>query len=294
MNYNYILTTNETYDKFEFYFLLLQEFVIELIDILKVNIMLLSPFILPLLIGYIIGKIHYNRNTYYENMENKITEINDKLSKCDNLLSESFNNELDNIDFIMNNNYSKLNEKILIMNDKIESIQIHMSILNELVYSEINNNNISRTNTIEKMTNLIAPLEKRIIAIETKENYVLIGYRKSTDIPVFVSTEITKLSNEEIKKYDLYGTCIILPLLTSLPKLKEINMTQLGGLWLSFEKIIVKKPGADKLMYEGVNVQPGCHFYSLYKHNIPKIESFCNSIGVKLIFNSERNDEKIY
>ena len=288
MNYNYILTTNETYEKFEFYFLLLQEFVIELIDIVKVNIMLLSPFILPLLVGYIIGKIHYNRNQYYEDLNNKITEINDKLSKCDNLLSESFNNELDNIDFIMNNNYSKLNEQILIMNDKIESIQIHMSILNELVYSEINNNNISRTNTIEKMTNLIAPLEKRIIAIETKENYVLIGYRINTNIPVFVSTEITKLSNEEIQKYHLHETCIILPLLTSLPKLKEIHMRQLEGLWLSFEKIILKKPGTDKLMYAGIHIPPGSNYTlpkdSLYKHNIPKIESFCNSIGVKLIF----------
>lgn len=298
MTYNFILFTNETYEKFEFYFILLQEFIIELIDILKVNIMLLSPFILPLLVGYIIGKIHYNRNQHYEDLNNKITEINDKLSKCDNLLSESFNNELDNIDFIMNNNYSKLNEQILIINDKIESIQIHMSILNELVYSEINNNNISRTNTIEKMTNLISPLEKRIIAIETKENYVLIGYRISTNIPVFVSTEITKLSNEEIQKYHLHETCIILPLLTSLPKLKEIHMRQLEGLWLSFEKIILKRPGADKLMYAGIHIPPGSNYTlpkdSLYKHNIPKIENFCNSIGVKLIFNSERNDEKIY
>jgi hypothetical protein len=188
--------------------------------------------------------------------------------------------------FIINNNYSKLNQQILTINDKIESIQIHMSILNELVYSEINNNNISRTNAIEKMTNLIAPLEKRIINIETKENYVLIGYRKSTDIPVFVSTEIIKLSNEEIKKYHLQETCIILPLLTALPKLKEINMTQLEGLWLSFEKIISKNPCTDKLMYAGIHMQLGSEIKpinSVFKHNIPKIESFCNSIGVKLI-----------
>jgi len=286
MSYNYTLISVENYEKFEFYFILLQEFVIELIDISKINIILLYPVVLPLLIGYIIGKIQYNRNTYYKNLENKITEINDKLAKCDNLLSETFNNELDNIDFIINNNYSKLNQQILTINDKIESIQIHMSILNELVYSEINNNNISRTNAIEKMTNLIAPLEKRIINIETKENYVLIGYRKSTDIPVFVSTEIIKLSNEEIKKYHLQETCIILPLLTALPKLKEINMTQLEGLWLSFEKIISKKPCTDKLMYAGIHMQLGSEIKpinSVFKHNIPKIESFCNSIGVKLI-----------
>jgi hypothetical protein len=286
MSYNYTLISVENYEKFEFYFILLQEFVIELIDISKINIILLYPVVLPLLIGYIIGKIQYNRNTYYKNLENKITEINDKLAKCDNLLSETFNNELDNIDFIINNNYSKLNQQILTINDKIESIQIHMSILNELVYSEINNNNISRTNAIEKMTNLIAPLEKRIINIETKENYVLIGYRKSTDIPVFVSTEIIKLSNEEIKKYHLQETCIILPLLTALPKLKEINMTQLEGLWLSFEKIISKNPCTDKLMYAGIHMQLGSEIKpinSVFKHNIPKIESFCNSIGVKLI-----------
>lgn len=287
MNYNYILTTNETYEKFEFYFLLLQEFVIELIDIVKVNFMLLAPFILPLLVGYVFGKKDYNKDTFYENMENKITEINDKLSKCDNLLSESFNNELDNIDFIMNNNYSKLNKQILIMNDKIESIQIHMSILNELVYSEINNNNISRTNTIEKMTNLIAPLEKRIIAIETKENYVLIGYRKkrddNRDIPVFVSTEITKISYEEIQKYDLSDTCIILPLLSSLPKLKEIHMIDLKNvqIWLSFEKLKNRQDVQSSTVYSCFNDDTKT---TLYKQNISKIESFCNSIGVKLIF----------
>uniref|UniRef100_A0A6C0DL46 Uncharacterized protein n=1 Tax=viral metagenome TaxID=1070528 RepID=A0A6C0DL46_9ZZZZ len=279
MSYNYTLIAIENYEKFEFYFILLQEFVIELFDILKVNIILLSPFVLPLLIGYIIGKIHYNRNTYYENVENKITEINDKLAKCDNLISETFNNELDNIDFIINNNYIKLNQQILIINDKIESIQIHMSILNELVYSEINNNNISRTNAIEKMTNLIAPLEKRIVDIETKENYVLIGYKKkhddNRDIPVFISSQITKISYEEIQKYDLLDTCIILPLLKFLPNLKEIHMISLrcSSIWLSFEKLKNRQSSHEILVYDG----------SSHIKNIQKIENFCNSIGVKLI-----------
>ena len=70
MSYNYTLISVENYEKFEFYFILLQEFVIELIDISKINIILLYPVVLPLLIGYIIGKIQYNRNTYYKNLEN--------------------------------------------------------------------------------------------------------------------------------------------------------------------------------------------------------------------------------
>jgi len=290
MSYNYTLIAIENYEKFEFYFILLQEFVIELIDILKVNIMLLSPIVLPLLIGYIIGKIHYNKNTYYENMENKITEINNKLAKCDNLISETFNNELDNIDFIINNNYSKLNQQIIGTYNELESIKSHINIMNELLCSEINNNNIFKKKINEKIDIIdkqLKQLDNRIVDIETKENYVLIGYRKSTDIPVFVSTEITKISNEEIKKYHLQETCIILPLLTSLPKLKEIHMQQLEGLWLSFDKITLKKPGSDKLMYAGMHIPPGSHYTlpkdSLYKHNIQKIESFCNSIDVKLI-----------
>ena len=282
MTYNYTLISIENYEKFEFYFILLQEFVIELIDILKVNIILLSPIVLPLLIGYIIGKIHYNKNTYYENMENKITEINDKLAKCDNLISETFNNELDNIDFIINNNYSKLNQQIIGTYNELESIKSHINIMNELLCSEINNNNIFKKKINEKIDIIdkqLKQLDNRIVDIETKENYVLIGYKKkrddNRDIPVFISSQITKISYEEIQKYDLVDTCIILPLLKFLPNLKEIHMISLrcSSMWLSFEKLKNGQSSHEIIMYNG----------SIDNKKIQKIESFCNSIGVKLI-----------
>jgi hypothetical protein len=266
-----------------------EDFIIELIDIIKVNIILLAPIIMPLLLGYIIGKIHLNSIQRYEDLNKRIMVINNELSKYDNIIDE-----IDKMDY-------DINQQISDISNELQSIKSHINIMNELLCSEINNNNIFNKNIHEKIDLINKQLKElfnRVASIEIKENYVLIGYRKSTDIPVFVSTEITKISNEEIKKYHLQETCIILPLLTSLPKLKEIHMQQLEGLWLSFDKITLKKPGSDKLMYAGEYIPPGGHYRllkdSIYKHNIPKIESFCNTIGVKLIFNIEQNNANIY
>ena len=266
-----------------------EDFIIELIDIIKVNIILLAPIIMPLLLGYIIGKIHLNSIQRYEDLNKRIMVINNELSKYDNIIDE-----IDKMD-------NDINQQITYIFNELQSIKSHINIMNELLCSEINNNNIFNKNIHEKIDLINKQLKElfnRVASIEIKENYVLIGYRKHTDIPVFVSTEITKISNEEIKKYHLQETCIILPLLTSLPKLKEIHMQQIEGLWLSFDKITLKKPGSDKLMYACDHIPPGSHYTplkdSLYKHNIPKIESFCNTIGVKLILNIEQNNANIY
>ena len=283
---NHVFIT--TYENLEIDYIILQDFIVELFDILKVNIMLLVPFIVPILVGYIIGKIHLNITNRCDDFDIKFIDVNKQLSKYDSII-----NEIEKINY-------DINQQISDISNELESIKYHINIMNELLCSEINNNNIFKKNINEKISIInkqVKQLDNRIANIETKENYVLIGYRKSTDIPVFVSTEITKISSEEIKKYHLHETCIILPLLTSLPKLKEIYMTQLDGLWLSFEKIILKKPGTDKLMYAGFHMAPGHHIHpkdSPYRNNIPKIESFCNSIGVKLIFNNEPNNENIY
>ena len=113
----------------------------ELIDILKFNIMLLAPFIVPLSIGYIIGKIYLDNNMYYENLENKIKYINRKIINCENLLFESKENnqlDLDEIGVVIDNKYTTIRKEL-------ESMKVHIAILNELVYSELQNSNISRT-----------------------------------------------------------------------------------------------------------------------------------------------------
>jgi hypothetical protein len=269
--------------------LTLEDYIIELIDIIKVNIILLAPITIALLLGYIIGKIHLNSIQRYEDLNKRIMDVNNELSKYDNIIDE-----IDKMD-------NDINQQIIYIFNELQSIKSHINTMNELLCSEINNNNIFNKNIHEKIDLINKQLKElfnRVASIEIKENYVLIGYRKHTDIPVFVSTEITKISNEEIKKYHLQETCIILPLLASLPKLKEIHMPQLQGLWLSFDKIILKKPSTDTLMYAGEPLGPGSHYThpkdSVYKHNIPKIESFCNTIGVKLIFNIEQNNANIY
>ena len=135
---------------FEFESILLRDFIIEftveLIEIIKVNIMLLAPFVIPLFIGYIIGKIYLHNNMYYENLETKITEINQKLVNCEKLLYESKENnnlEIDEIGFVIDNKYSTITKEL-------ESMKVHIAILNELVYSELQNSNISRTKYYNK------------------------------------------------------------------------------------------------------------------------------------------------
>lgn len=122
------------------------EFTVELIEIIKVNIMLLAPFIVPLFIGYIIGKIYLHNNMYYENLENKITEINQKMINCEKILYESEENNhlyLDEIGVVIDNKYSTITKEL-------ESMKVHVAILNELVYSELQNSNISRTKYYNK------------------------------------------------------------------------------------------------------------------------------------------------
>jgi hypothetical protein len=284
MSYNY---TFENFDNINNVVLvgslLLQDFIIELIDIIKVNIILLAPFITPLLLGYIIGKIHFNSIQNHEDLNKKIMDINNELSKCNDLINEKFITELDNIDFIMNNNYIKLNKQIIGTYNELEFIKSQINIKNELLCSEINNNNIYFKKKINEKIDIIdkqlKQLDNRIVDIETKEKYVLIGYKKkrddNRDIPVFISSQITKISYEEIQKYDLVDTCIILPLLKFLPNLKEIHMISLrcSSIWLSCEKLQNSKPCHEIIMYDG----------SIDNKKIQKIEEFCNTIGVIVI-----------
>jgi hypothetical protein len=134
------------YENYEIDSIIFWDFIIELIDILKVNIMLLAPFIVPLSIGYIIGKIYLDNNMYYENLENKIKDINRKIINCENLLFESKENyqlDLDEIGFVIDNKHSTIRKEL-------ESMKVHIAILNELVYSELENSNISRTKYYNK------------------------------------------------------------------------------------------------------------------------------------------------
>ena len=122
------------------------EFSVELIEIIKVNIMLLAPFIVPLFIGYIIGKIYLHNNMYYENLETKIIEINQKMINCEKILYESKENNhlyLHEIGVVIDNKYSTITKEL-------ESMKVHVAILNELVYSELQNSNISRTKYYNK------------------------------------------------------------------------------------------------------------------------------------------------
>jgi hypothetical protein len=135
---------------FEFESILLRDFIIEftveLIEIIKVNIMLLAPFVIPLFIGYIIGKIYLHNNMYYENLETKIIDINQKIINCEKILYESKENNhlyLDEIGFVIDNKYSTITKEL-------ESMKVHIAILNELVYSELQNSNISRTKYYNK------------------------------------------------------------------------------------------------------------------------------------------------
>ena len=122
------------------------EFSVELIEIIKVNIMLLAPFMVPLFIGYIIGKIYLHNNMYYENLETKIIEINQKMINCEKILYESKENNhlyLHEIGVVIDNKYSTITKEL-------ESMKVHVAILNELVYSELQNSNISRTKYYNK------------------------------------------------------------------------------------------------------------------------------------------------
>lgn len=122
------------------------EFSVELIEIIKVNIMLLAPFMVPLFIGYIIGKIYLHNNMYYENLETKIIEINQKMINCEKILYESEENNhlyLYEIGIVIDNKYSTITKEL-------ESMKVHVAILNELVYSELQNSNISRTKYYNK------------------------------------------------------------------------------------------------------------------------------------------------
>ena len=183
MTHNYTLKTIETYENinsafmsktenYEIDSIIFQDFLFELIDIVKVNIILLAPFIMPLFIGYIIGKIQLNSNQHYEDLNNKIKDIDYKLSKCKDLINENFIKELDNIDFIINNNYIKLNDQISDISYEIETMKVNINIMNELISSEINNNSIFKKHIREKITNMtvqVTQLDERISCMETKE-----------------------------------------------------------------------------------------------------------------------------
>lgn len=152
MSYNNTIKYENQDFEFEFEIILLRnfiiEFTVELIEILKVNIMLLAPFIIPLFIGYIIGKIYLDSNVYYENLEKKIIDINEKIINCEKLLYESKENnllELDEIGFLIKNNYIKIDNKHVTITKELETMKVHIAILNELVYNELQNSNISRT-----------------------------------------------------------------------------------------------------------------------------------------------------